>query len=340
MKTVMKWFRRVVYAVFVAFLLGVVFCLHLAYQILTPAGRPAVTAYDLKPGTSVRELAHDLRQRGLIRSSLAFYCLLRVSPKSRLLQAGVHRLSPSMDALQVLSELTKVVRAPSIRLTIPEGERLPEVAHRVQQKLRVPASSFLAYTIYPRTTFPSKRYLPDTNLEGYLFPDTYDFAPSSTAREIVERMLDRFEQVVLQMPEVRAGHFPGHLNFRQFVILASLVEAEAKVDADRPYIAGVYLNRLKIGMRLECDSTILYALKARRALTLLDLRLPSPYNTYLHAGLPPGPICNPGRKSFEAALHPRGDYLYYVRNDRKGDGSHVFARTYAQHEANIRKYAR
>ncbi|NDD27275.1 MAG: endolytic transglycosylase MltG [Proteobacteria bacterium] len=340
-RTGVRWFLRLVYLVFGLVLAGAGVVVYLAWQLLTPPGGKQARTFVLDPGRSAAEVSRQLESGGFIRSAYAFRLMLKVTHTASRLQAGEHTLSPSMTALQVRDELMKVVERPAVRLTIPEGLTRKEVAARVARTLpAIKSDDFQGFTLYPRTTFPEKTWLPGTDLEGYLFPDTYELEAKSTTRQVVERMLKRFEEVVLVMPEVKARRFPGGLTFQQMIVLASLIEAEAKVDKDRPLIAGVYLNRLRKQMRLECDATIIYALGTRKVLSLADLKYESPYNTYLYEGLPPGPICNPGRKSIEAALHPKGDFLYYVRDDVKGDGSHVFGRTFAEHEANIRKVSR
>ena len=173
---------------------------------------------------------------------------------------------------------------------------------------------------------------PNNNLEGYLFPDTYDVPRGATPREIIQMILDNFHARVFVPESAAATQFPGGLPAA--VILASLVEREAEVDADRPLIAAVYLNRLKIGQRLECDATVQYALPQHKTrLFDRDLRVNSPYNTYRYAGLPPTPIANPGLPSIEAALHPAHvSYLYYVAGP---GGRHVFSATFVQHQQAI-----
>lgn len=340
MNTAVKWFLRLVYVVFFCVLASSAFAMYLIYQLLSPAGPQDLKVFTLKPGTSALDVSDQLQDRGLIRSAYAFRMMLRVTHNGNKLQAGDHSLSPSMNSVQIMEELLKVVTLPEVSLTVPEGLTLRSIAKRVQHDLKIPTRDFAAFTIYPHDTFPDKKYLPATSLEGYLFPDTYSFDPKVAAKDVVERMLKRYEEVVLALPEVREEKFPQHLTLQQMMTVASLVEAEAKVDEDRPLIAAVYYNRLTHHMRMECDATILYAMGERKTLSLADLKYESPYNTYLHDGLPPGPICSPGLSSIQAALHPKGDYLYYVRNDIKKDGSHVFARTFAEHQGNIRKYSK
>jgi UPF0755 protein len=176
------------------------------------------------------------------------------------------------------------------------------------------------------------------NLEGYLFPDTYALPRHADASMVVSQMVGRFMEVLT--PEVRAGTAEQTLSIRQLVTLASLVEKETAVPEERTVVAGVYANRLRTGMLLQCDPTVIYALQLagtydgniRRA----DLSIDSPYNTYRYAGLPPGPIAAPGRGSLEAAANPAEvDYLYFVS---RNDGSHEFARTLAEHNRNVQRY--
>jgi UPF0755 protein len=156
---------------------------------------------------------------------------------------------------------------------------------------------------------------------------------------LVERQVKRFQDQVVPL---WSEHHPQHMTMFQMVTLASMVEREAVVPKERPHIAGVLLHRLKDGMPLQCDATIQYALGEQKAvLSLQDLKIDSPYNTYIHNGLPPGPIGNPGLSCLQAAMQPlKTADLFYVRNDVKNNGSHVFAKTYAEHEENIKKYQR
>jgi UPF0755 protein len=175
------------------------------------------------------------------------------------------------------------------------------------------------------------------SLEGYLLPDTYGFSWQQDEKEIVREQVGEFRQFFVDSLVARAAVLGWSVH--QVITFASIVEGEALIDNERPIIAGVYLNRLQRGMRLEADPTIQYILDdGPRRLLYADLRRDSPYNTYRYAGLPPGPINNPGRKSILAALYPsRHDYLYFVANTR---GGHWFARSYAEHQANVRRYRR
>jgi UPF0755 protein len=214
-------------------------------------------------------------------------------------------------------------------VTVPEGYTVRQIARRLAEHHLVDEAQFLALAQTGGRSFHLRGWTPpDDNLEGYLFPDTYTVPKGASARDVLQIMLENFARRVVVPYGAAADRFPGGLPAA--VTLASLVEREAEVDADRPLIAAVYRNRLKAGMRLQCDATVQYALPEHKArLFYADLRVDSPYNTYQHAGLPPTPIANPGLPSIEAALHPaRVDYLYYVAGP---GGRHIFSRTLAGH---------
>jgi UPF0755 protein len=243
-----------------------------------------------------------------------------------------------MSALEMLDALCRGSRKAWRWLTIPEGYSARQIADQVQQQNLGQADAFMAAVSSPAgftTPFP----LPAGSLEGYLFPDTYRVDAGQSSSAIIEQMLRRFDRVVWQDLFHQKAAYNGR-SFRDAIILASLVEAEAKHEKERPIIAGVLLNRLSRGIKLECDATIQYALGDGRKTRLLnqDLSVPSPYNTYQHEGLPPGPICSPGEASIRAAMKPaKVPYLYYVA---RPDGSHVFSVTFAQHEAAIAQIRR
>jgi len=319
-----------------AFLVAAGCLFWLGYTLLRPGqpGKPVV--FQVPEGASGSVIAAELEKKHLIHSGLAFRLLLRHHPKQGQLRAGYFRIEPKWSSLELYGHLLKDPPL-SKRATFPEGLTLPEIAVILQragvlggtagllEKARTQGTSFGA--IFP------------ADLEGYLYPETYDFGWDATEQSVLERMTREFSAVVTPMWEKRQAKSPLK-SLREVVILASLVEREAQVDSERGLIAGVYINRLDKGMPLQCDATIQYALGRPKALlTYEDLKLPSPYNTYLHAGLPPGPISSVGKKSLQAAMSPTpSDYLYYVRNDLKGDGSHVFTRSYSEHLDACRRY--
>lgn len=219
------------------------------------------------------------------------------------------------------------------RLVIPEGFTIAQIAERVGAIPGHTQSGFLSAAGSGEVRSP---YEPpgSENLEGLLFPDTYLVTPGESDRQILQQMVDRFDQVAAQVDLARAAAAQGVSPY-QAVIVASLVEREAKLARDRPLVAEVVYNRLARGMRLQIDATVLYALgPGHQSLTAADLGIQSPYNTYLVGGLPPGPIADPGLAALEAALHPaRGNYLYYVVV--AADGQEAFSTTLAGQDANI-----
>jgi UPF0755 protein len=274
-----------------------------------------------------------LAERGLVRSGAAFALAAVCRGSWNRVKEGVYEISPAMSALQILKRLEQG-RTVNEKITIPEGSAVWQIAGILEDKGVASAHEFLrlaqrgqAFT----TDFPKP-----ARLEGFLFPDTY-LVPmrADAATALISMMLARFQEVVWE--GLLGGQPPRHMSLLQLITLASLVEGEAKVDEERPVIAGVLLNRLRLGKKLECDASIQYILGPQRKSRLLwsDTQSESPYNTYLHPGLPPGPISNPGRASIEASLHPANTpYLYYVAGE---NGRHIFSRTLEEHERAVRQ---
>lgn len=306
-------------------------------EISTPAsadGEPV--PYQVVSGATGRSVAADLMEKDLIVNALAFRLLLTYYEKRQgaSIQAGYFMVDPKRDIKGVLDDLLHG-RPITRKATIPEGYVKKEIAQSLEAQEIVAADEF--WSALKEADLGWK--FPRNDLEGYLFPSTYEFPFECTGQQAVEQMTGQFRQVVEPMIE----KYPDRpLSLKETVILASLVEREAQVASERPLIAGVYINRIKKGMKLQCDATVQFALGKQKAVLLYkDLEISSPYNTYKYAGLPPGPICSPGAASLEAAFNPKkSDYLFYVRNDVKNDGSHVFAKDYYGHNQNISKYQR
>jgi len=225
------------------------------------------------------------------------------------------------------------------RVTIPEGYTVTQIEEILAEKGIVDRTRFREALKSEDFSLPYLSPAPrdPRHLEGFLFPATYEFPAGLAEKEIIGLMLQRFDAVLT--PELQRRSQAMGLSVREVVTLASLVEREARLDEERPIIAAVFLNRLRRGMRLESCATIQYILgKQKEKLTYRDLQIPSPYNTYLHDGLPPGPIANPGLASIKAVLYPAEvDYLYFVA---RGDGSHYFSRTLGEHQTAARRYQR
>ena len=304
--------------------------------LFRPRAFPKPRTIIVPRNTTLGKIAPRLQERGFIPSAFALRVYARLTHKANRLKAGEYEVSGKISPVALL-DLLNSGRVRAFWVTIPEGKWKSEISTYLAPHWPNAAREFPAFVQQPdrwRDRFP---FLEGKTLEGYLFPDTYLVGKGASAEQIITTMLKAFDAncwKAYQADPPRDGR-----TFYQVLILASLVEAEAKVAAERPTIAGVYINRLKKGMLLQCDASVLYAhgLRLSRVLNR-DLTIDSPYNTYVHPGLPVGPICNPGADSFKAALHPKDvPFLYYVT---KGDGSgtHSFSTTLAEHEAARRKY--
>lgn len=289
-------------------------------------------------GTTTDQLATELEQRHLIRSANLFRWLVRSQKANFKMYAGDYELSPTMTPTEIIEQLIKGEEVSnSIRITIPEGYSTEQIIDLLVQK---GLGSKEEYTkVVTEDSFPYS-FLEGTpagihRLEGFLSPNTYFIDPKMSPHAVIDMFLQQFAKEMT--PEVQTRLSSTKLTVLQWVTLASLVEKEAVKATDRPLIASVIMNRLKRNMPLQVDATIQFLLDTPKAkLFNKDLQIPSPYNTYLHRGLPPGPIANPGDASLHAALYPaQTDYLYYVA---KKDGYHAFAKTYAEHLKNIKLY--
>lgn len=273
-------------------------------------------------GQGVREIAKNLKNEGLIRDQIVFFLYARFNGIDKKIQAGDFRLNPSMKAAAVAENLTHGTL--DIWVTIPEGLRADEIADILKTKM---PSYDESWRIALRQN------------EGYLFPDTYLIPRGADADTVIKKLKETFEEKFKTLSFSKTN-----FSKNQIVIIASLIEREAKHDEDRALVASVILNRLGLGMKLDLDATIQYALGYqtdekrwwKKSLTLEDLKLNSPYNTYKVAGLPPTPISNPGLSSLEAVINPaRTNYLYYISDSK---GVNHYAETIEQHNANIKKY--
>lgn len=287
--------------------------------------RPQPKLVDIPEGASLDRIAHLLAQQGVIRQAWAFSWLARRQGRARVLHPGRYLLSPHQTPQTILEQLV-AGNVIVVKITFPEGFTLEQMAARAQDQGLGRAARYRELASREAASFGVKGLPHGHSLEGYLFPDTYQLPWGADERALIRLQVDRFEEVWAELEK----RYPSQKSRHEVVTLASLIEREAKVEADRRLIAGVLHNRLTRGWRLEVDATVLYALGQHKARLLYqDLQVDSPYNTYRHSGLPPGPIANPGRASLEAALNPAPtDCLYYVA---RPDGSHLFSRTLADH---------
>ena len=265
-----------------------------------------------------------LTARGIVRSRLLFDIVGRVRKVPANLKTGTYEIRPH-ERYAVIIDVLTTGRGRELRLVVPEGLMLSEIAAIVERTLAIPRDSFEA-AARDRELLAAFG-IPAPTLEGYLYPETYHVPDGIDARRLVRLMIDEFES---QWEPSWANRLETlDLTRHQLVTFASIVEGEVRVPEDRPFVSAVYHNRLRIGMPLQADPTVIYALGTRRRLFERDYRIEHPYNTYRIPGLPPGPIGSPGRASIEAALYP-GDapYLFFVAQP---DGKHIFSRTLAEH---------
>jgi UPF0755 protein len=289
----------------------------------------------IPPGASTRAIGDRLVEAGVVRDTIVYRVAIWRSGEARKLKAGEYRFDRPMRVDEVIGKIARG-EVDQIAITFPEGLTIREMASIYETHGLGTAAAFTDATrdlSLVQTIDPDAR-----DLEGYTFPDTYNVSHSITAPQLVQLMVERFTKVLT--PELRDAAAARGLTVRRLVTLASIVEKETARADERPLVASVYSNRLRIGMPLQCDPTLIYALqRAGRYngnIRKDDLQFDSPYNTYRYPGLPPGPIAAPGRASLEAAAHPGdSDFLYFVS---RNDGSHEFARNLEQHNRNVQKF--
>lgn len=299
---------------------------------------PQKVFVDIPRGTSRWGVAGILRRKDIIRSRLAFTLFSEWHFRQNL-QAGEYLFDHPMNSRQIFWKIAQGRIYVHI-ITVPEGWTMFDIAAEVARQGICSRAAFLAAA--HDTALISDLAPKAHTLEGFLFPSTYQFTRSASCKEVVDRMVQNFRAVWATLTGPGPPKYPEGLTLEQVVTLASLVERETPRAEERPIVAGVFLNRLKRGFPLQCDPTIQYALEMKghpvKDVRPVDLRVESPYNTYTHRGLPPGPIANPGEASLQAALMPaKTNYLYFVAN---GKGGHFFSRTLSQHDRNVTRLRR
>ncbi len=313
----------------------------IAVPSATP-GEPIAVA--VESGQSPREIGDKLEELGVIDSGIQFRVLVALLGYDRLLQAGDYEFDAGTPALDAVYRMRRGIVS-SRFVTVVEGWRLEQIADALDEK-GIPRRDFLGAARPDDYDFDFVQDLDlDQTLEGYLFPATYYFRRDDTAADVVRRMLEAFDQNVT--PELRQEAEEGGLSLHEVLTIASIIEREAQVPEERPVMAQVFLKRLRLGIPLEADPTVQYAVAAdpasvsqfgywKRELTQADLEVDSPYNTYRFRGPPPGPISSPRLDSIQAVVRPaETNYLYFVA---KPDGSHAFAETLQEHLENVAKY--
>ncbi len=323
--------RRIAYAAVAVLAVAVLLAVWIG--VSSPPGTGRVSEFALERGWGVRRVAAALEDSGLVRSRFMVLWRYRRDFSPAPLLAGRYLLSDTMPVDGILGKFTRgdVIPVPTHWATIPPGVRMEEGIGLLAEQTGRPAGEFLDAAV--DSCFLARHGIP--RLEGYLFPETYEFADTLDSREVLSRIVSTGFQVMT--PGWRDSCAAIGLTPEEGVILASIVEREGMVDSERPLIAGVFLLRLRRGMRLESCATVQYALgEVRSRLLYRDLEVQSPFNTYLHPGLPPSAICSPGAASLRAVAAPdtSSGYLFFVS---RGDGSglHLFAVTAAEHGRNI-----
>ena len=287
--------------------------------------RDSVLQYTVEPGMTLSDVAGQLEDRGVVRHAILFELLARYKGVEHGINAGRYEIETYMDASQILSMLTEG-RIAVNRVNVPEGLTIPETARALRARIGIDSTAFVHRSA--DSTVALSLGIEAPTLEGYLYPATYNMYPDMTVDDILKQMTSRYLQTITEEYRKRAEEL-GY-SIHEIVTLASIIEQEAVVDEERDVISGVFHNRLRRSMRLEADPTVQYGIgRPNMRLYQKHLSHPSPYNTYVHAGLPPGPICSPGEASIHAALYPRDvPYLFFVA---RGDGRHIFSVTNREH---------
>lgn len=316
----------------------------------TEPGEPV--RFTVPSGVSSSRIANILERNGLIRDATTFAYYLKLKDIGRGFQAGEYEMAPGTELARIIEMLNNGETVPPemIRFTIPEGWTVERIADMLAETAGFDREDILELARHPERLKPAKGMampafigaLADMEglaykLEGYLFPETYELPADSTAGDVLFRLVRELGDRLARLPdgwEIRLQE--SGLTFHELLTVASLIEREVVLDEERPVVASVIYNRLAKNMNLEIDATVQYALEEHKERLLHeDLKVDSPYNTYLHPGLPPGPIASPGLKSIEAALFPaETNYLFYVTK-KDGSGGHLFAETYQGHLRNI-----
>lgn len=310
----------------------------LLHRIMAFAQTPADPQHDqietivIESGETLDTIARELHRHGLIRSPLMFKLIARYSGQDTSLQSGEYHLSSGMSPLQILDTLQQG-KVRLHKITVPEGYTLKQIAQRFEQASLIDATDFMKAAT--RHSLLRELKLKGKSFEGYLFPETYLFPKGIQPEAIIRTMVKNFQAVFQSSWHKRARKLG--FSVHEVVTLASIIEKETGAATERPLISSVFHNRLKKGMRLESDPTVIYGIPDFDGdLTRRHLRTPTPYNTYAVKGLPAGPIANPGKDALHAALFPSStNYLFFVS---KNDGTHHFSTTFKEHNRAVRKY--
>lgn len=294
--------------------------------------------FSISPGKNLNEIVKDLKDSDIIPNSFLFKLAVKLTGKEDEIISNDYLFKNGMSNYELIRFLTDKNSIQFVRFTIPPGYNLRQISRLAQKKLNISPDKFLNEASNDSLINILGLKGQINNLEGFLFPDTYNVAPFISEKKLILLLFSEFRKKVLENEKISSQMTQRKLSLLQTITLASIVEGETKLDDEKPIIAGVYLNRLDKGMKLEADPTIQYILPGGPKSRLLfeDLKINSPYNTYLFKGLPPGPINNPGLASINAVLNPTVHrYLFFVAT---GEGGHNFSENYQQHLEAIKQY--
>ncbi len=302
------------------------------------SGSTQQISVSIPQGASTGQIGQILEDSGVIKSEFKFKLLSRIKGKDGSYKAGGYVLSPSQNLTEIM-DILSLGQTSANRFTVPEGYTVDQTADKLAAEGIVDREEFMSELAYGDFDYKFMSLLPvgEKRFEGFLYPETYEVSEGATAHQVIDRMLSQFDKVMLD--EYYAQATSMNMNVYDVITVASIIERETMLDSEKPMVASVIYNRLKKGIALQIDATVQYALgKHKERLKYSDLKVDSPYNTYKHPGLPPGPICSPGVESIKAALYPaQSDNYYYVLSDKQ-DGSHVFSATYNEFLKNKKAY--
>lgn len=337
----------IIAVVIVVLLTGVKWAYQSAYEIMAqkPADEVLIkdVVFEVKKGATTEQIANQLEKGGLINNALYFRIMSKLTGSESKFQVGTFHLTTNMDDEQIIDILqTEGNKKKTVRFTIPEGFTIQQIAKRLAKLKLCTEEEFMTAVNQAKYDYDFVGQIPTESnrkvlLQGYLFPNTYEVYQDAGAEYIVSMMLKQFDTVFNQTYKERLKTMD--MSIDDIITIASIIEKEVRVPDERSKVAGVIYNRLKIDMPLQMCSTVMFVLDKRRdRLTISDTKIESDYNTYIHSGLPVGPICNPGKAAIEAALYPEeSDYLFFVLQDPE-TGEHEFSQTLEEHNKAKAKY--
>ncbi|WP_221566436.1 endolytic transglycosylase MltG [Alkalihalobacillus sp. TS-13] len=317
---------------FISTIIAIALCIWVVYEA-TPFWHEKQKVITVNEGQSLQDVAEQMHAESLIKNKTFFLLYGKLNDLDGQVKIGKHQVSSTQSVPELYKELVTAPLEKGIEVTFPEGFTIEQIAARLEKKGITTQAEFLKHAKtgegikHPLIQKLKNEKDIKYKLEGYLFPDTYYFKEGISPGEVIERMLDRFEQVHKEL-DPDSKH-----DLMQWVTLASIVEKEAVVEKERELIARVFQNRMKDGWKLQSCATVQYVLdKPKERLLYKDLEVDSPYNTYTNEGLPPGPIGNPGKQSLEASLKPKDHDYYFFVVKADGSGEHHFSKTFREHQ--------